>query len=175
MRTDVSPPGEHSAAEGAAQHMLERLSTYLASALVLALMAITLLDVLGRDILNQPLRGATELTELLLVGMTFLFYPRIAWRGTHITVDLFDWFRSDLLRTIQRVVCSLLGALAFGGLAWQLAFNGVRAEGYGDITPSLGLHLSWVLWFMALMSAITALAFVLRMFIAAPTPNPDPL
>ena len=145
--------------DSVARGVLERLSTLLACAMVLALTVVTLVDVLGRDLFDKPLRGATELTELLLLGMTFLFYPRIAWRGAHIAVDLFDWFRSPLLRTIQRVACNLLGAIAFGGLAWQLVLNGVKAEGYGDVTPSLGLHLSWALWFMALMSATTALAF----------------
>ena len=175
---EAPQPGALASGDGGAPpNVLERLFTLLACALVLALTAITLLDVLGRDLFNKPLSGATELTELLLLGMTFLFYPRIAWSGSHITVDLFDWFRAPLLRTIQRVVCSLMGALAFGGLAWQLGFNGVRAEGYGDITPSLGLHLSWALWFMALMAAITCFAFVLRMFIAPPAgpPQPEPL
>jgi TRAP-type C4-dicarboxylate transport system permease small subunit len=138
---------------------------------VLGLTAVTLLDVVGRDLLNKPLRGATELTELLLVGMTFLFYPRIAWRGAHITVDLFDWFSRPALRRVQRIVCGLLGALAFAGLAWQLGVLGLRAESYGDVTPSLKLHLSWAMWFMAGMSGISALAFVLTIF-TAPTDSP---
>ncbi|MCL4745530.1 MAG: TRAP transporter small permease [Burkholderiaceae bacterium] len=144
---------------------------------MLALTVVTLLDVLGRDLLNKPLTGATELTELLLVGMTFLFYPRLAWRGAHIAVDLFDWFRGPILRWVQRIVCGLLGALSFGGIAWQMGLLALRAASYGDVTPSLKLNLSWAMWFMAAMSAITAIAFVLAVF-AAPKevpPAPEPL
>jgi TRAP-type C4-dicarboxylate transport system permease small subunit len=169
--SDASLPDAPTDGDNTLPTILERLSIGLACALLLVLTGITLLDVLGRDMFNKPLAGATELTELLLVGMTFLAYPAIAWRASHITVDLFDWFRSDALRRFQRMTIGLLGALAFGGLAWQLGTNGVRAEGYGDVTPSLGLHLSWALWFMALLSVITSIVFALRMFIAQPPPR----
>ena len=40
--------------------------------LLLATALLTLADVVGRNLLNAPVPGATELTELALVAITFL-------------------------------------------------------------------------------------------------------
>ena len=60
----------------------------LGGVLLMALMGMTVTDVIGRYIFNAPLRGATELTELLLAAVVFLGLPAVALADEHVTVDL---------------------------------------------------------------------------------------
>ena len=89
-------------------------------------------DVAGRELLHQPLPGATELIEICLVGTIFACLPVISWRETHVVADLFDRSLGRTGMTIARAFGSLLGAVIF------------------------------VLEFMAAMCALTAVAFAAR-------------
>ena len=60
----------------------------LGGVLLMALMGMTVTDVIGRYLFNAPLRGATELTELLLAAVVFLGLPAVALADEHVTVDL---------------------------------------------------------------------------------------
>lgn len=145
---------------------VERAATLLACIMLLVLTILTLADVVGRNLLNKPVGGATEVTELLLAAMTFLFYPRLAWRSMHISVDLFDWFRGRGLRRLHRTFAGLLGAVVFGALAWRIGLQAVRSAGYGDVTPQLGIPISWQTGFMAVLCAVTACVYLATLFIA---------
>jgi TRAP-type C4-dicarboxylate transport system permease small subunit len=132
----------------------------LAGLALLGMALLTLADVVGRTFLRQPVPGATELTELGLVAVTFLLYPLIAWRRSHITVDLFDHLMRPAVRRALGAVGNLLGAGMFGVIGWQLWTQGERAAGYGDVTAFLRLPLGPIILVMAALSGLTALAFL---------------
>ncbi len=131
--------------------------------LLLATALLTLADVVGRNLLNAPVPGATELTELALVAITFLLYPRVAWRDSHISVDLLDGIMGRIARRLQLVLAALVGSAAFGVLAWRLWLLGDRITGYGDVTPYLRLPLGPVYYAMAILCGITAAIYLLRL------------
>jgi len=123
---------------------------------------LTLADVAGRNLLNAPLRGATEVTEILLVGIVFLLFPRIAWRDSHLAVDLLDNLLGRFLRRVMAVVAALLGAGLFAAMAYRLWFLAERVARFGDVTPSLRLPISPVYTGMAVLAALTAALLLLR-------------
>lgn len=131
-----------------------------AAVLLFLLMTVTLIDVVGRGLFNAPLYGATEITELLLAGMSFLLYPIIAQREQHIVVDLIDSVSGPVLRVLQKLLSSLLGAFLFGVIAWRMWALGDRAVGYGDATASLRIPTAPLYYGMALLSVVTALVFI---------------
>ena len=137
-----------------------RIANWLAAFALLGMALLTLLDVLGRNLFRAPVPGATELTEIGLVAVTFLLYPQIAARQTHITVDLLDDFFTPAMRRALGVVGSLLGAAVFAILAWQLWILGARLTSYGDVTSFLRIPLGPVIQFMAVMSAVTVAGFL---------------
>ncbi|MYZ46901.1 TRAP transporter small permease [Propylenella binzhouense] len=143
---------------------IETITTFAASVLVLLLAFLTLGDVIGRNLLGSPLPGATELTELSLVGITFLLYPQLAYRQRHVVIDLFDNVTPPLMKRVQQFIAAALGAGTFAVLAWRLAVQGSRVASYGDVTPFLQLPLSPAYYFMAALSAVTAIAFLLTIF-----------
>lgn len=131
--------------------------------LLLATALLTLADVVGRNLLNAPVPGATELTELALVAITFLLYPRVAWRDSHISVDLLDGIMGRIARRLQLVLVAIVGFVAFGVLAWRLWLLGDRIADYGDVTPYLRLPLGPVYYAMAILCGITSAIYVLRL------------
>ncbi|TWG92799.1 TRAP-type C4-dicarboxylate transport system permease small subunit [Mesorhizobium sp. J18] len=149
--------------------MLDRIEgaiSVIAGVLLMCLALLTLGDVIGRNIFHQPLAGTTELTELGLVGITFLLYPQIALRRHHIVIDLFDGVAPQWLKAVQNVLAGVLGALFFAALSWRMVVQGGRVSSYGDITTYLHIPLGPAYYFMAVLSALTAIAFILTIFIA---------
>lgn len=130
--------------------------------LVLALM--TLVDVIGRNFLNAPLAGAAEVSELILVGVTFLLYPLVAYRQQHIAVDLFDTFTGPRIRRFQQILAGLLGAVLFALIAYRMWTHADRLVGYGDVTNYLKIPVAYAYYFMSVMSGITTIVFVGTMF-----------
>lgn len=142
------------------RNRIESIVSGVAATLLFLLMFVTLVDVLGRYLFNSPLLGATELTEVFLVSITFLLYPVVALHEKHIVVDLIDHWSNPVLRAFQAVVTALIGALLFGIVAWRLWILGWRSVEYRDITPGLGLHIGWVFLFVAILSGVTALVYL---------------
>lgn len=145
-------------------NQIEKFTNPVASVLLLLLAFLTLGDVIGRNLLGSPLPGATELTELGLIGVTFLLYPQLAYRQQHIVIDLFDNVTPRAMKRVQSVLAAVLGAGVFAILAWRLGVQGLRVAGYGDITPYLQLPLAPAYYFMSALSALTAAGFLLSMF-----------
>ncbi len=140
---------------------LSLFASSLAAAVLVGMALLTLADVLGRNLMRAPVPGATELTEIGLVIVTFLLYPMIAFRQRHITVDLFDHIMGTLVRRILDTAANLLGAAVFAGIGWQLWKQAARVAQYGDVTAYLRIPLGPVVTFMAVLSALTAIGFVL--------------
>lgn len=142
----------------------ENISYAAAGLFLLILTFLTLIDVVGRNVFNSPLAGATELTEYALVGLTFLVYPVITLRRQHIVVDLFDSFVGRVAHVIQQLLAGGLGALVFGVLSWRLWKQAERVIEYGDVTPYLRLPVAPAYYFMAVLSGLTVIAFVVVAF-----------
>ncbi|MGE0097442.1 MAG: TRAP transporter small permease [Hydrogenophaga sp.] len=150
----------------------ERALDTLTGVLLLALMMLTTVDVLGRNLLRQPVPGATELTELMLAGIVFLAFPRLAYRQGHIVVDLLDFLTGPRTRRIQTRFAAVLSAATFAGLTWPLHRAALRVMEDGDTTIQLGIPLYYPLWLMSAVCLVTGAAFVLGIFCNPPTETP---
>lgn len=136
---------------------IERALTGVGTLSLLALMLIVFIDVAGRNLFNSPLPWGTEVMEVLLGLMVFVFYPVLARRHGHIVVDLVPVPRAA--RTAQRLLAGGVGAALFGVVAWTCGRQAIRSAGYGDASAILGIPTAWVLWGMAGLAALSALIF----------------
>lgn len=141
---------------------LERALTAVGTLSLLALMAIVFIDVAGRNLLNSPLPWGTEVMEVLLGLMVFVFYPVLARRHGHIVVDLVPVPRGA--RAAQRLLAGGVGAALFGVIAWTCGRQAIRSAGYGDASAILGIPTAWVLWGMAALAGLSALVFLAQAF-----------
>ncbi|MEQ9642902.1 MAG: TRAP transporter small permease [Alphaproteobacteria bacterium] len=134
-----------------------------ASAVVLlALMALTCIDVAGRELANAPLNGATELTRLALAALVFCALPVASWRDQHIVVDLLDNVFPRALVGWRQLVVNLIAAAALTAVAvraWKFAGRSVE---YGDVTEYLHLPVAPIVYLIASLSALTALLMALN-------------
>ncbi|MEX0407461.1 TRAP transporter small permease [Aquibium sp. LZ166] len=136
---------------------IEKVVGVMAAVFLFALMMVTFIDVIGRNVFDRPLVGASEVTEILLVCVVFLTLPSVAFRQAHIVVDLADAVSGPILRSVQKVLSALLGAAFFGGMSWRLWILGEKVAGYADTTPSLGIPLAPFIFGMSILSGITGL------------------
>lgn len=143
--------------------ILSYLPGLLASAALFILMTMTFADVVLRSVFNAPIEIAADLTRLLMAIMVFAMLPVMSVRGAHISVDLLEgvFEKYKLLRISDIVVNLICGAM----LLWpaKRVFDlAERSRSYGDKMEYLGLPLHYLGWFIAVMTAITALALFAR-------------
>lgn len=132
-----------------------RLLSVICGIMLFAMMFVTLIDVVGRYLLNSPLQGATELTALLLVSTIFIGLPAVCLDEDHVTVDLVTDHLPAFIQPIRRALMRLLSAAVLVVVAWRLYAYGHDLSSYGETTVSLRLP---VAPFAYLCSATTLVA-----------------
>ena len=129
------------------------------------MMVLTFFDVVGRYLLNRPIRGAFEVTELGLLVLIFAGLPLVSHADEHVTMDfIYRILPQRLARVWIRVVHALCAAIMFF-LAWQVWIKANRIASYSDTTDVLRITIGPFVYFMALMIGLTGLVHVFKMFV----------
>ncbi len=129
------------------------------------MMALTFVDVVARYLFNRPIRGAFEVTELMLLVLIFAGLPLVSHGDEHVTMDFIDRMLPPravtvLIRTVHAIVAAL-----FFFLTWQMLIKAGRIAGYGDTTDVLRIAVGPFVYFMAAMILLTALVHVYKVFV----------
>lgn len=111
----------------------------IASALLLSLVAVTVIDVVGRHVLGVPFRGAFELTELLLCALVFAALPLVSRAGGHVEVDLLVARIPPRAARVLGVIASAVSALALVYFAWRLVVVAEDLTGTRARSNALGI------------------------------------
>jgi TRAP-type C4-dicarboxylate transport system permease small subunit len=166
MTSQTTPPATSQPSE--AGIWLDRVLGAAAAILLFCLMALTTADVIGRYIFNWPLRGAFELTELLLLTLIFAGLPLASRADEHVTLDFIDMLLGDNGRLLLRRLVDLVCGLLFLGLAWRVWIKAGKIAGYGDTTEVLRVPVGSFVYFMAVMVAITGIVHLTKVIFPAP-------
>jgi TRAP-type transport system small permease protein len=135
-----------------------------ASALLFCMMVLTFFDVVGRYLLNRPIRGAFELTELALLVLIFAGLPLVSHADEHVTMDFIDRMLPPRLALgWVRVMHAVCAAIMFF-LAWQTWIKAGKIAGYGDTTDVLRIAVGPFVYFMTAMIALTGAVHVFKVF-----------
>lgn len=135
-----------------------------AALLLFVLMLITVVDVIGRYVFNQPLAGSSELTEIVLGLIIFAAFPLLCGNNDHIAVDLLENRFSDKFKRIRdRVVQGVL-VVCLLTLTYGLFLLGMRARRDVLVTEILELPNAVFLFIMALLLFLAS-AFSARVLI----------
>src|SRR5215468_8121117 len=143
---------------------LDRALGFAAAVLLFCLMMLTTADVIGRYIFNWPLRGAFEITELLLLTLIFAGLPLASRADEHVTLDFIDRPLTEAGRLLLRRVVDVICGLLFLGLAYRVWIKADRIEGYGDTTEVLRIPVGPFVYFMAIMVAVTGIVHLTKVF-----------
>src|SRR5262245_44191693 len=149
----------HSSEAGA---WLDRVLGAAAAGLLFGMMALTTADVISRYLLNWPLRGALEITELLLLTLIFAGLPLASRVDEHVTLDFIDAILGATGRSLLRRAVDLACGLIILGLAWRVWVKAGKIAGYGDTTDVLRLPVAPFVYFMTLMVAVTGIVHLIK-------------
>ena len=137
----------------------------IAAVILLALVALTCADVIGRYFFTRPVTGAVELVRIAMAGIIFFSLPVMFLRNDQIIVDLIRRFRIGYLGwiiTLVMLALTFFVALKLGDRVW---FYAIRAFDDGDTTEYLKIPRYYVVGFITFSiftcAAMTALRFVL--------------
>lgn len=134
------------------------------SVLLAGMMLLTFVDVVARYLLNRPIRGGFEITELMLLVLIFAGLPLVSHADENVTMDFIDRILPPAaLRVLVRVVHALCAAVMFF-LAWQVWIKAGRIASYGDTTDVLRITVGPFVYFMDAMIAVTGLIHAYKVF-----------
>lgn len=140
--------------------------------LLMGLVALTVVDVVGRYVLTAPLPGAFELTELMLGALVFAALPLATMTGEHVVVDALHDVSPTRVRTALVWLGGLASAAALWVIAWRLVVYSARLASDEAATDALLVPLAPLGWFAAGMAALSGLLAVARL--AAPPARSAP-
>jgi TRAP-type transport system small permease protein len=136
-----------------------------AAVLLFGMMVLTFADVVARYLVNKPIRGAFEVTELLLLVLIFAGLPLVSHADEHVTMDFIDRILPPAaLRVLIRIVHAACAAVMFF-LTWQVWIKAGKIMGYGDTTDVLRIAVGPFVYFMDAMIALTGLIHLYKAFV----------
>jgi TRAP-type C4-dicarboxylate transport system permease small subunit len=135
-----------------------------ASAILFAMMGLTFVDVVARYVFNRPIRGAFEVTELLLLVLIFAGLPLVSHADEHVTMDFIDRWLAPAGRGFLNRLMNLFVAALMLFMAWQVWIKAGRIASYGDSTDVLRILYGPFVYFMAVMIVLTGLIHVYKFF-----------
>jgi len=135
-----------------------------ASILLAGMMVLTFADVVARYLLNRPIRGGFEITELALLVLIFAGLPLVSHADEHVTMDFIDrLLPASWVNAWARMIHAVCAAIMFF-LTWQVWIKAGRIAGYGDTTDVLRILVGPFVYFMVAMIALTGLVHVFKVF-----------
>lgn len=96
-----------------------KVLNYISWAMLFVLMVLGSVDVIGRYLLNKPLKGTMETSELLLAGIVFFSWAATQAAKEHTSVDLVFNHFPKRVKLILNFITSCMAVVLFGLIAWQ--------------------------------------------------------
>jgi TRAP-type C4-dicarboxylate transport system permease small subunit len=122
-----------------------------ASSILAAMMLLTFVDVVARYVFSRPVRGAFEMTELMLLVLIFAGLPLVSFTDEHALMDFIDRLLGPRAqRVLEGLVQAVCAAVMFL-LAWQVWIKADRIWAYRDATDVLRIVYGPFVYFMAVM------------------------
>src|SRR5258706_10973892 len=136
-----------------------------ASILLFCLMTLTFADVVARYLLNTPIRGAFEITELTLLVLIFAGLPLVSHADEHVTMDFIDRLLPPAGRRAMVRFAHVICAAVMFFLAWQIWIKAGKISSYSDTTDVLRITIGPFVYFMDAMIALTGLVHIYKTFV----------
>jgi len=142
-----------------------------ASLILLCLIAITCVDVVGRYFFDAPLKGAFEVTEVMVAALVFAALPLTTERREHVEVDLLTFAFSPAINRVLSAFAGIFSSALLATFAWRLFVHAGLAAHDGATTNALLIPLA-PFGYLAGVSAMASafIAFLRGIQPASPLP-----
>ena len=139
------------------ERRVEGLLGVAASAILMGMMLLTFTDVVARYVFSRPLRGAFEVTELMLLVLIFAGLPLVSFADEHAVMDFIDRvLGARAQRGLEGAVQAGCAAFMFL-LTWLMWLKADRIWAYRDATDVLRIVYGPFVYFMALTCALAGI------------------
>ena len=139
----------------AAPRWLRALDTIACLAL-LAMLGLTVADVIGRYVISRPVKGVTELVQYTMVVVVFAALPLVTARRQHIAVGLFDKTFQGAAERVRAGLVAGISAAFLLGQTWLLFQHADGMREAADVIGALRLPVYPAGYIMAALSALAA-------------------
>jgi TRAP-type C4-dicarboxylate transport system permease small subunit len=136
---------------------LERMADRVAEALalvgslgVLALLAHVTLDVVSRNLFQQPIPATNEIvSRYYMVLIAFLPLAWVERRRAMVSVELLDMAMSPGMKRVSDALVALLATVIYAAIAWVTWAEALKAFGTGSFVDVLGRRVPvWPTYFL---------------------------
>lgn len=143
------------------------IQQFISNMFLVFIMTIITIDVLGRNLLNKPLKGTYELTELGAALLVFFALAITHRKGEHITIDfIVDKFSAKAKNMLLGIVEIVIAVILFI-MSNHLFDNGLRMMERKSTTTDLAIsvHLFlFIITFTLIIFALTAIFKAIHYF-----------
>jgi len=150
---DGPAPSSSDYTAGAGLDRLSRGTALAGGVLLIGVMAMTVISVFGRYLLNAPIPGDYEITELACGVAVFAFFPYCHTRNGNIVVEFFTEKLRPRHKAALEAVHNCAFTLVAGLITWRLFVGGMHKFIDGETTLYLAIPLHWA-YFPALLGAV---------------------
>ncbi len=133
-----------------------RVTHHMSGLALVAILAMTIVDIVGRNAFRQPFRGTVELTSMILVVVVFMAVAHSEDMGDHITIDLVYERVGTGAKAVLDIFSDLFTLVVMALVSYRLAQFVIRNRASGAETPVLDIPL----WPFVLVASIGAAFYV---------------
>ena len=141
----------------------------LVAAMLIVVVATTLLQILLRYVFNSPLIWSEEFVRLLIVWITFLGASAVAYDGRHLNVDVVLKAVPAGVRTVMRAINAIISLGFVAILGWH-SITLVKIEMRQDLS-ALPLKVGHIRLAVTIGCAMVAIGILARIFYRRPGLN----
>jgi TRAP-type C4-dicarboxylate transport system permease small subunit len=116
---------------------LARFFALLACAILLWMMALTVVAVIMRKIFDAPILGVNDLDQLSLIALVFFGIAYCGYTRGHISVDMIESFVGRKVLIVLDVIVNMCGGIFLLVVSWHTVLRAVDAKVQNDATNML--------------------------------------
>ena len=135
------------------------LSVAAAGAGVVAMMAITCLDVILR-VFRRPMVGSVDLVCIAMVFAISGSLPYTTAVKGHVAIEYFFHKLSRRWRTVVDSLARTMSMVLFGLLCWRSVTYGLALKQVAQVTPTLQIPVFWLPWIVAASCGLVVLVIL---------------
>ncbi len=175
MRSDLPPGSPESRYVSTSGNIFVRVtnvtvtaSAAVAGVVLIALMLLTVADVVGRYFFNSPLNGVFDLTQFAVLIMTFLSFAYCGFRGAHVMIELlYDRIPKGAQFACRRA-SNAIGAVLFAVIAWRSVIQSFDVREFNETSQLLTIPFWPFYYVVAFGAALFALVLAIKTFVDLP-------
>ena len=144
-------------------YMAENILLVISGITFLGLMFIGAGDVLGRYLLNKPIRGTMELSEIMMGGIVLLSWAYTQRNKGHVAVELFIAHYSPRMKAIANLLTLFLSFVLFAIITQQSATMALRYWHEQRVIPTLEIPTAPFHALVPIGAAFLCIEFIIQM------------